>query len=82
MHSLHADNESLLKDADAIAEITLCSPMALQNIKKVVMRHRHLPVEESYRIGDPMMDQFTRTEDSLEATRAFAERRRPVWKMK
>lgn len=83
VHSLHPDRESLMKEADAIAEaITLCSPLAIQAIKQVVTKGRHLPLEESYRMGEPMLQHLLQTEDAVEGARAFAEKRRPVWKMK
>lgn len=83
VHSLHADREALMKEADAIAQaITLCSPLAIQAIKQVVTKGRHLPLEESYRMGEPMLRNLLQTEDAVEGARAFAEKRRPVWKMK
>lgn len=83
VHSLHQDRESLMKEADAIAEaITLCSPLAIQAIKQVVTKGRHLPLQEAYRMGEPMLKHLLQTEDAVEGARAFAEKRRPVWKMK
>ncbi|MDA9489689.1 enoyl-CoA hydratase-related protein [Bradyrhizobium sp. CCBAU 11361] len=83
VHSLHPDRNALMKQADIIAEaITLCSPLAIQAIKQVVMKGRHLPVEESYKMGAPLLRALAETEDAIEGPKAFAEKRRPLWKMK
>lgn len=83
VHSVHPDRDALMKEVDAIAEaITLCSPLAIQTIKQVVIKGRNLPVEESYRMAEPMMRRLTETADAKEGPRAFAEKRRPVWKMR
>src|SRR5262249_29884781 len=83
VHSIHADRDGLVEEADAIAEaITFCSPMSIQAIKQVVMKGRDLPIEESYRIGEQMAHRLTEMEDALEGPKAFAEKRRPMWKMR
>lgn len=83
VHSVHPDRDALMKEADDIAgAITLCSPLAIQTIKQVVIKGRNLPVEESYRMGEQMMQRLTQTEDAVEGPRAFAEKRRPIWKMR
>ncbi|MFK4529299.1 enoyl-CoA hydratase/carnithine racemase [Bradyrhizobium japonicum] len=83
VHSVHPDRTSLMKEAEAIADsITLCSPLAIQAIKQVVTKARGLPVEEAYKMGEPMLRRLMEMEDGIEGPKAFAEKRRPVWKMK
>ena len=83
IHSVHPHREELMEEAERIAEeIKLCSPMSLQAIKRVVMQGRSLPVEYSYRLGDPIFQRLQETEDATEGPRAFVEKRRPVWKMR
>lgn len=83
VHSVHADREALMAEADKIAEaITLCAPLAIQAIKQAVVRGRNLPLEEAYQMGETMMRRLAQTEDGVEGARAFAEKRRPVWKMR
>ena len=83
VHSLHPNREELMAEADRIAgEIKLCSPLAVQAIKRVVMQGRNLPVDYSYRLAEPIFAQLQQTEDAKEGPRAFAEKRRPIWKMR
>ncbi|MFD9667986.1 enoyl-CoA hydratase-related protein [Rhodococcus sp. NPDC059968] len=83
VHSIHADRASLLEEADAIAEaITMCSPLAIKAIKEVAMNGRSLPIGESYRMGEPLMWALGDLEDAVEGPKAYAEKRRPVWKMR
>ncbi|NEV02229.1 enoyl-CoA hydratase-related protein [Bradyrhizobium uaiense] len=83
VHSVHPDRDALMKEADAIADsITLCSPLAVQAIKQVVTKARSLPVEEAYKMGIPMLRRLMEMEDGTEGPKAFAEKRRPVWKMR
>lgn len=83
VHSVHADRGELMREAAAIAEaITFCSPMSVQAIKQLVMKARDLPIDESYRIATQMAQRLTEMEDALEGPKAFAEKRRPVWKMR
>ncbi|MCC8962442.1 enoyl-CoA hydratase/isomerase family protein [Bradyrhizobium sp. Pear76] len=83
LHSVHPDRDALMKEADAIADsITLCSPLAIQAIKQLVMNGRSRPVEESYKMGEPMSRRLMDMEDGTEGPKSFAEKRRPVWKMR
>ncbi|MGY4501303.1 enoyl-CoA hydratase/carnithine racemase [Bradyrhizobium sp. GM24.11] len=82
VHSLHPDRETLMQRAGEIAEsITDCHPLAIRSIKQVVAKARHLPIEESYKIGDEMIKRLQGMEDAAEAYKAFAEKRKPAWKM-
>ncbi|MCZ6873467.1 MAG: enoyl-CoA hydratase-related protein [bacterium] len=77
------DREALLTLADRIAgEIKLCAPLAIRAIKQIVYHGRNLPVEYSLKLGAPLGEQVHASEDAIEGPRAFAEKRKPVWKVK
>ncbi|MBI2872773.1 MAG: enoyl-CoA hydratase/isomerase family protein [Chloroflexi bacterium] len=83
IHAVLPDREALMKEAEAIAgEIKLCSPLALQGIKKVVMEGRNVPREYSYKLAGPILDWLYTLEDTKEGARAFVEKRPPAWKMR
>jgi crotonobetainyl-CoA hydratase len=46
------------------------------------MQGRNLPVEYSIKMAKPINDIINKTEDRLEGPKAFAEKRKPVWKMR
>lgn len=78
-----ADRAALLREADAVAdEICLCAPLAVKAIKQIVKTGRNMPVEYSVKMAEQMHDLINKTEDRLEGPRAFAEKRKPNWKMK
>ena len=71
----------LMDEARKIADsILLCAPLAVQAIKGIVMTGKNLPIEYSWKYAEPIQDRLVRTEDAIEGPRAFAEKRRPVWK--
>lgn len=73
--------ERLIEEATQVADsILLCAPLAVQAIKRIVMTGKNLPIEYSWKYAEPIQDRLTGTEDSIEGPRAFAEKRRPVWK--
>ena len=80
---LTPDRDALFKEADAIAdEILECAPLAVQAIKHIVKVGRNLPVEYSEKLGAPIRRFVDSTEDRLEGPKAFAEKRKPSWKMR
>ena len=83
IHKVLPDRDALMQEAESIAEeIKLCSPLALQGIKRVVMEGRNLPREYSYKMAAPILDWLYTLEDTKEGARAFVEKRPPVWKMR
>jgi enoyl-CoA hydratase/carnithine racemase len=77
------DRDTLMKEANAIAEeIALCAPLAVKAIKTIVKTGRNLPVEYSVKLAEPIGKAINLTEDRLEGPKAFAEKRKPQWKMR
>jgi enoyl-CoA hydratase/carnithine racemase len=77
------DRDALMKEANAIAEeIALCAPLAVKAIKTIVKTGRNLPVEYSVKLAEPIGKAINLTEDRLEGPKAFAEKRKPQWKMR
>jgi enoyl-CoA hydratase len=71
--------DRLLDEAFAMAEL-LCAnaPMAIKAAKEIAVRGMALetPFSMEYLISDPVL----RSEDAKEGPKAFAEKRKPVWK--
>lgn len=77
------DRDALFQKVDQIAdEIAECAPLAVQFIKRIVRQGREVPVEASMRLAQPIGEILAKTEDRLEGPKAFAEKRKPVWKMR
>lgn len=78
---LCADRAELMARADAIAdEILACAPLAVQYIKQVVKAGRGLSLDETWRYAEAFHHAISRTEDMAEGPRAFAEKRKPIWR--
>lgn len=74
-------HESLIAEAEkTAAAIARNSPLAIWGIRKVVRSARHLPASASEDMARPIEDRVYASEDFAEGTRAFAEKRPPVWR--
>src|SRR5207344_1040763 len=76
----HAD---LMKEARRWADdILACSPMSVRATKQVVMRSLDVPALEvaTHNLHYPAFVAMTRSEDTVEGPKAFAEKRKPNWK--
>ncbi len=77
------DRQALMERVEELADdVMQCAPLAVQAIKRVVMQGRNLPVEYSIKLAKPINEIINKTEDRLEGPKAFAEKRKPVWKMR
>ena len=80
---LAPDRESMMREMEALAEdVLLCAPLNVQAIKDIVKTGRNLPIEYSWKIGDLIDANINKTEDRKEGPLAFAEKRKPNWKMR
>lgn len=78
-----ADRAALIKQADAVAdEIALCAPLAVRAIKQIVKTGRNLPIEYAMKFHEPILQLINQTEDRVEGPKAFAEKRKPNWKIR
>ena len=64
------------------AEILECSPLSVRATKQVAMRSLGVPVlaDAMRNLDYPAYVAMTKSEDTIEGPRAFAEKRKPVWK--
>jgi enoyl-CoA hydratase/carnithine racemase len=66
-----------LAAADAVAAN---APLAVRETRRGLRELLHLSLEEAYVRQEQLGSPLRRTEDAAEGARAFAEKRRPVWK--
>ena len=73
--------KDLMATAESWArEILECSPLSVRASKQAAMASIHLPVEEAMATHLDAETKLWASEDSREGPRAFAEKRKPVWK--
>ena len=56
------------------------APVSVRKIKEAVIRTRGIPLPEARAISQELGREVGRTEDAREGPRAFAEKRKPVFK--
>lgn len=62
------------------AEIVECSPLSIQATKQAALQGRGRPLPDALAEVYPAVSRLFQSEDAVEGPRAFAEKRRPVWK--
>ncbi len=83
VHKVLPDREALMKEAEAIAEeIKLAAPLANQAARRLIYMGMTRPPEEVLALATSLKEKLAQTEDAKEGPRAFAEKRKPVWKMR
>ena len=83
VHKVVPDRETLMQEAEAIAEqIKLCAPLAVQAVRQIAYARFSRPPNEIQELTQSLRKQVSQTEDAKEGPRAFAEKRKPVWKMR
>ena len=73
--------DQLMSEAMALAnQIAENAPLAIQAFKELAYRGQNMSVQDISALTYHMYDQLLTTEDSKEGPKAFAEKRKPVWK--
>ena len=73
--------DQLMTEAMALArQIASNAPLAVQYFKELAYRGQNMSIQDISSLTYHMYDQLLTTEDSKEGPRAFAEKRKPVWK--
>jgi E-phenylitaconyl-CoA hydratase len=73
--------KDLMSTAEAYAQ-RLCEngPLALRAVKELAVRSQSIPLEDGIRLETAFQEFLRTTEDAKEGPRAFAEKRKPVYK--
>lgn len=83
IQGLYEDRAELEAAADEMAgKIGENSPLAVQFLKRIVRDGRDMTVDHHWKFAEMFAYTLGRTEDALEGPRAFAEKRKPSWKMR
>ena len=71
----------LMPTAVKMAETILQNgPLAVRAAKEAIIRGQSLPLEEGLRLESFLQSHLLKTEDAIEGPKAFAEKRKPVWR--
>lgn len=83
VQGLYDDRAELEAAADLMADKILeNSPLAVQFLKRIVREGRDMTVDQHWKFAEMFAFTLGRTEDALEGPKAFAEKRKPDWKMR
>jgi enoyl-CoA hydratase/carnithine racemase len=83
VQGLYEDRAELEAAADLLADKILeNSPLAVQFLKRIVKEGRDMTVDHHWKFAEMFAFALGRTEDALEGPKAFAEKRKPDWKMR
>jgi enoyl-CoA hydratase/carnithine racemase len=83
VQGLYDDRAALEAAADEMAgKIMENSPLAVQFLKRIVKDGRDMTVDHHWKYAEMFAFMLQRTEDALEGPKAFAEKRKPEWKMR
>ena len=75
--------EKLLPEAIALAEMIVDNcPLGVKYSKQLINDAEEMSLDEAFKKSDEYIQIIMHSEDFLEGTRAFAEKRKPVWKGK
>jgi enoyl-CoA hydratase/carnithine racemase len=82
VQGLYADRAELDAAAELMADKILeNSPLAVQFLKRIVKDGRDMTTDHHWKFAEMFAFALGRTEDALEGPKAFAEKRKPNWKM-
>ena len=83
IQGIYEDRAALEAAADEMADkIGENSPLAVQFLKRIVKDGRDMTVDHHWKFAEMFAYTLGRTEDALEGPKAFAEKRKPEWKMR
>lgn len=83
IQGIYDDRAALEAAADEMADkIGENSPLAVQFLKRIVKDGRDMTVDHHWKFAEMFAYTLGKTEDALEGPKAFAEKRKPEWKMR
>jgi enoyl-CoA hydratase len=80
VNALTEPGEALPEALRLAAQIAENGPLAVAASKRVVVESQDWPLAEAFDRQAPIMDRIRQSADAMEGARAFAEKRRPVWR--
>lgn len=83
IQGVYQDRAALEAAAGQMADKILeNSPLAVQFLKRIVREGRDMTVDHQWKFAEMFAFTLGRTQDALEGPKAFAEKRKPEWKMR